>query len=325
MTSRITGYGVGAAKIDLAPVPQKSNGVPTSSTAYDFGQLVYNTATGTWYAYSGGSTYIPLGGGTTSGILSINGIFPAVGGDFTLAAGTGITLTPGTNTITIGLTGGGVAIDSFVPDAGTNPVVPTAAGAVTMAGTANQITTTGGLNTLTFSVPSAFIAPGSVTVTSGFSVLAGTSSLLGTVNINNSGAGVTTIGTGGTGAVNIGNATGNTSVTGSLTATTTLTASLGAITATNGNLVLGTAGNKISIATGANATVGTSGAMTAGAVTVANTSVTANSLIFAYPAALGTVTVPQAYYISTITPATSFVITSQDATDTSTWHYLIIN
>ena len=173
MTSRITGYGVGAAKVALAPVPAKSNGVPTSSTAYDFGQLIYNSATGTWYAYSGGTTYVPLGGGTTSGILSINGIFPAVGGDFTLAAGTGVTLTPGTNTITIGLTGGGVAIDSFTPDAGTNPVVPSAAGLVTMAGTANQITTTGGLNSLTFSVPSTFIAPGSIAATTSLTATLG--------------------------------------------------------------------------------------------------------------------------------------------------------
>lgn len=110
-----------------------------------------------------------------------------------------------------------------------------------------------------------------------------------------------------------------------LVATTTVTATLGAITATNGNLVLGTAGNKISIATGSNATVGTSAAMTAGSVTVANTSVTANSFIFAVPAVLGTVSVPQAYYISAKVAATSFTIESADATDTSTWNYWIIN
>lgn len=125
---------------------------------------------------------------------------------------------------------------------------------------------------------------------------------------------------------------------GSLTTTTTLTggtgitattggvtASAGNITATNGNLVLGTAGNKLSIATGANASVGTSSAMTAGAVTVANTSVTASSIIFAVPAVLGTVTAPQAYYISAKVANTSFTITSADATDTSTWNYWIIN
>lgn len=104
-----------------------------------------------------------------------------------------------------------------------------------------------------------------------------------------------------------------------------ITATSGNITATNGNLVLSTAGNKLSIATGSNSSVGTSGAMTAGAVTVSNTSVTASSKIFCYPAALGTVTAPQAYYISAIVANTNFTITSASASDTSTWNYWIIN
>lgn len=83
--------------------------------------------------------------------------------------------------------------------------------------------------------------------------------------------------------------------------------------------------SKLNFTTGANTSTGTSGAMVAGEVTVANTSVTANSLIFCYPDALGTVTVPQAYYISAIVASTSFTITSADATDTSTWNYVIIN
>lgn len=82
---------------------------------------------------------------------------------------------------------------------------------------------------------------------------------------------------------------------------------------------------KLNFATGANTSTGTSGAMTTGAVTVANTSVTANSLIFCYPDTLGTVTAPQAYRISAIVAGTSFTITSADATDTSTWKYMIIN
>jgi len=82
---------------------------------------------------------------------------------------------------------------------------------------------------------------------------------------------------------------------------------------------------KLNFATGANTSTGTSGAMSSGAVTVSNTSVTSSSKILAYPAVLGTVTLPQAYYISAITAGTSFVITSQSATDTSTWNYVIIN
>lgn len=92
-----------------------------------------------------------------------------------------------------------------------------------------------------------------------------------------------------------------------------------------GNVVLGTPGNKILIQTGTNASVGTSGAMTAGAVTVNTTAVTAFSKIFVIPKALGTVTAPQAAYISAIVAGTSFTITSADGSDTSTWDYWIIN
>ncbi len=82
-----------------------------------------------------------------------------------IAGGDGITTSASGSTVTISLDGGSVAIDSFTPDAGTSPVVPTAAGLVTMAGTANQITTTGGTNVLTFSLPSSITAPGSLTTT----------------------------------------------------------------------------------------------------------------------------------------------------------------
>jgi len=320
---------------DNCVIPQllSLNRDPDSNDRYNIGTYALNTVAGSsWQlnAYSSGSPqWVALGGGSAAGILTINSISPTVGGNFTLAAGTGITLTPGTNTITIGLTGAGVAIDSFVPDAGTNPVVPTSAGAVTMAGTANQITTTGGTNTLTFSVPSTFIAPGSIASTTsltagnGFTVTTGTTSITGTVGINTTGAGVTTIGTGGTGAVNIGNATGNTAVTGSLTATTTLTATLGNITATNGNVSLGTAGNKLVIATGANASVGTSSAMsgTPGAVTVATTACSATALVFYSRATTGGT--PGEVSI-TAQDGTGFTLTST-GNETSTFNWWIIN
>jgi hypothetical protein len=112
---------------------------------------------------------------------------------------------------------------------------------------------------------------------------------------------------------------------GSLTATTTLTATLGDITATNGNLVLSTAGNKLSIATGADASVGTSAAMVAGTVTVNTTAVTASSLIFLTVntpgGTQGTLSAPTA----SIVAGTSFVINSSSNTDTSTVNWWIVN
>jgi hypothetical protein len=226
-------------------------------------------------------------------------------------------------------------------------VVTPSAGNIQLNGTAGQITTTAGSGSLAFSLPSAVTAPGSLasttTLTAGTSLavttnatvggtlgVTGLSTLaaltqVGTTNINSTGAAVSTIGTGGTGAVHIGNATGNTAVTGSLTASTTLTATLGAITATNGNLVLGTAGNKLSIATGANASVGTSAAMTAGSITIATTAVTSSSIIQlthnTLGGTIGILSVPTA----SIVAGTSFIINSSSALDTSTVNWLIIN
>lgn len=266
---------------------------PTSADkSYPKGQLWLDKTAKTAWQWPGTTNWISLGSGTTGAIVTITG------------------------------DSGGAK----------SPV----AGNFDLKGTANQITVTGTAGTETWSLPVAITAPGSLTTTtsltvgSGFTVTAGTSSLkattvVGTTLINASGAAVTTIGTGGTGAVNIGNATGNTAVTGSLTATTTLTATLGAITATNGNLVLGTAGNKIiSSSVGATAAAGANsfGTVTliGGTIVVSTTAVTANSIIMLTrqtvgatgAAALGMLT------IGTIVAATSFVINSwktADATD----------
>jgi len=192
----------------------------------------------------------------------------------------------------VGIGGGAVELSTLTDTAGTT--ITPSAGNIQISGTANQITATAGSSLLTLALPSAITAPGSLTTTTslsatttvtagtGLTVTTGGAAITGTTTINNSGSAVTTIGTGGTGAVNIGNATGNTSVTGSLTASTTLTATLGNITATNGNLSLATAGNKIVIATGSNASVGTSGVMsgTPGVVTVATTACSATAKVF---------------------------------------------
>jgi hypothetical protein len=170
------------------------------------------------------------------------------------------------------------------------------------------------------------------TVTANWQSTAGATSAIASINNNAPVAGNYTL-AGTTNQIAVAQSSGTTtfsiptspSVAGTLTAATGLTATTGAITASNGNLVLGSAGNKITVATGTNASAGTSGAMTAGVVTVNTTAVTANSLIFAIPKALGTVTVPSSVYVSSITAGTSFTLTSSAATDTSTWNWWLIN
>ena len=109
---------------------------------------------------------------------------------------------------------------------------------------------------------------------------------------------------------------------GSIAATTTLTATLGNITATNGNLSLATAGNKIVIATGANASVGTSDAMVAGVVTVATTACSATAKIFYSVATAGGT---QGNISITAQDGTGFTLTSDSNTETSTVNWWIIN
>lgn len=293
----------------------------------------------TWNLLSAGS-------GDLDTLNADSGSAVPTAGAITIAGTNGVVTSATGSTVTVSLVGGSTAIDSFVPDAGTNPVVPSATGAVTMAGTAAQITTTGGLNTLTFSLPSAVTAPGSLATTTtltagtGLTVTSGGAAITGTTTINTSGAAVTTIGTGGTGATNIGNATGNTAVTGSLTASTTLTATLGAITATNGNLVLGTAGNKIistSVASTTTAGANSFGKVTlvSGTATIATTAITANSIVLLTRDSIGGTGASALGMLSvgTKSAGVSFIInalqtadaTAVATTDVSSVSWMIIN
>jgi len=90
----------------------------------------------------------------------------------------------------------------------------------------------------------------------------------------------------------------------------------------NGNLSLNTAGNKIKIATGTNSSVGTA-TLVAGTVTVSTTAALTASKIFVTVVTPGGV---QGFLsVPTITNATSFVINSTSAAETSTVNWWIIN
>ena len=111
--------------------------------------------------------------------------------------------------------------------------------------------------------------------------------------------------------------------TTTMTAGTGFTATTGNITATNGNLVMGTAGNKIIVPTGSNASAGTSAAMsgTPGAVTVATTACSATAKVFYSRATTGGT--PGQVSI-TAQDGTGFTLTST-GNETSTFNWWIIN
>lgn len=97
----------------------------------------------------------------------------------------------------------------------------------------------------------------------------------------------------------------------------------GNLQVSNGNLILNTAGNGLSIKEGTNAKMGTA-TLTAGTVTVATTAVTTNSRIFLSIQSLGTVATPQAIGVTARTNNTDFTITSADNTDTSVIAWMIV-
>jgi hypothetical protein len=90
-----------------------------------------------------------------------------------------------------------------------------------------------------------------------------------------------------------------------------------------GNLTLNTAGNKISITTGTNASAGT-GTLTSGTVTISTTAVTASSLIFLTDTA-SSLTNVGVLSVTSKSAGTSFTVTSTNVLDTGTFNWLIIN
>ena len=107
--------------------------------------------------------------------------------------------------------------------------------------------------------------------------------------------------------------------TGASSPTTTLTR-VGAQLQTNVPFDLNNVGSGLQVAEGANAKQGTA-VLAAGSATVANTSVTANSRIFLTSNADGGT--PGFVRVSARTAGTSFTITSNSSTDTSTIAYEI--
>lgn len=92
----------------------------------------------------------------------------------------------------------------------------------------------------------------------------------------------------------------------------------------NGNISLGVAGNKLNIATGSNASIGT-GTLASGTATISTTAVTSSSEIFLTDTSGNALTNVGSLTVGTITAGTNFVVKSTNVLDTSTFNWLIIN
>lgn len=128
--------------------------------------LSAGTGTVTSVSGSGGTTGLTLSGGpiTTAGTLTLGGTLAVANG------GTGLVSTPTNGQLDIG---NGTGFTRSTLTAGTGISVTNGAGTITLAnigvtsvaGTANQITASAATGAITLSTPAAFIAPGSVQVT----------------------------------------------------------------------------------------------------------------------------------------------------------------
>lgn len=113
-------------------------------------------------------------------------------------------------------------------------------------------------------------------------------------------------------------------VTGQLLTGYTLTIGGGTVAATDSILTgIEKLVGQPQVKTGTNGKIGTA-TLAAGTVTVANTSVTANSRIFLTVQTLGTIAVPVAVVVTAKVVNTSFTITSASITDTSTVAWMIV-
>lgn len=253
---------------------------------------------------------------------------------------------------------------------GTSSIVATAAGTngqlltgstgadpafSTLTSSGSTITVTGGAHTLNIDVAAPLnVAHGGTGATTLTGVLTGNGTSAVTANavtqhgvlIGGATNAVSSLGVAATGSTLMGSTgadpafTGSPSFSGSVTAATTLTATLGAITATNGNIVLGTAGNKListSVASTTTAGANSFGTVTlvGGTATISTTAITASSIVMLTRQSVGSTGAAAlgALSVGTITAGTSFVInawTTASAvalatTDVSSIGWMIIN
>ncbi len=340
------GQSKGTGSGGSVTVASGTGGTGTGTAGGSGGTTNINGGTGG----AGSATSGQGGGATLKAGSGGNGVGGGNGGQTQVVGGTG-----GTGSSTGG-TGGTVNVTGGSPGG----VAGTGGGAVTIAGAGGTSTGSGGTGgSLTLTSGSANAGdnsvnrvPGNITVTAG---VGGGTNTGGQVTISAGTGGIGTAGAGGTGGNEILNAgTGGANATlggtgGSLqfnagaggasagtpgpggiiqffTASTTsllerLRINSTQLLVTTADVVINTLGNGLQIKSGTNARIGTA-ILAAGTVTVANTTVTANSRIFLTSNTDGGT--PGWLRVSAKVNNTSFTITSSSGTDTSTVAWVII-
>lgn len=295
-------YGQNMPLADVFPFPLFKTRAPGARDKnYLVGQLwVYKLSATTRAVYVFGglnSSGVPIWSQAASGTGDLSTLTGTSGGAIAPIA-SNITFAAGTGMLSIAGTAGTLTFNvNFASPPAIGSGTPAAITGTTVASTGAMTAGTG------LTATTGNIAASSGNVSASAAVSAGTTVTAGT--------GITAT-------------TGNISASaGAVNAATSMTATLGNITATNGNVVMNTAGNGIQVKTGANARIGLGAVLSGGTLAVANTSVTANTVIIPVVTTLGTVAAAQALHV-TKNAGVGFTVTSADVTDTSTFDWYMI-
>ncbi len=338
------GTSVNGSTGGTVTISSGTGGVGASTAGQTGGTTNINGGTG-----GAGSSTSGNGGGITCKAGSGGGgVAGGQGGTAQLVGGTGGTgsstggnggpanVTGGSPGSVAGCQGGSVSITA---GNGTSTGAGGAGGTVSITtGQANGNNTTnysGGSLTLSVGSSQGSSGGSNITITAGTGGIgtstAGANGGNTAINAGNGGAGSSTGGTGGNVVISAGTG-GNSTTPGSggyivfePAATTSTSERLRvtstAVYATSAQIEAATAGYGFSVKSGSNCKMGTA-TLSAGTVTVSNTSVTSNSLIFLTTQSAGGAVGYS--YISAKVASTSFTITSTSSTDTSTVAWLIM-
>ncbi len=310
-----------------ATVDPSTSNIQGAFGSYPIGQEWINTATGSVfslvsYSSSNGqvtATWVVLGGGTTAldALAGDTGSATPVAGSITIAGGTGVTTTASGSTVTINVDGDTGVVTTLTGNSGgarsptTGNINIVGSGALSIAGSGS---------TLTGSITPGTALLSTITASSGgaLSPTSGNINIVGTANQ------VTTAGSASTVTLTLPSAIiapGSLQTTTSLTAGNSFTVTTGNVLVSNGDISMATAGNKLHIPAGTNASIGVTDAMNAGNVSVVTSALAANDTIIYCRNVTGGTTGDVA--ISVQAPG-GFTLTSTSGTETSTFNYWII-
>lgn len=329
--------------------PVTTDIVSPSGAPYSIFQGWNNRLTDNTFFYLGGGNWVPIAS-IAGDIITINSNAPIAGNYVLAGTANQISVTQSAGTSTFALIG------PYTPATYTAHGVlmgeGTASIAASSAGTAGQVFTSGGA-----SADGAYQGIGFASGLTGIVTANGASAWTANavtqfaVIVGGAANAAASIAVGATGEILAGVTganpawTGSPSVSGTITAGTGITSTLGDITASAGNIVatlgditasagniVATLGNlnlngaaskiNINVATGASASAGVSGAMSGGAVTVTSTAITTTSIVIYCRNVLGTA---MGNVSKTAQAAGSFVLTSDEGTETSTFNWWVIN